>query len=95
MKDFRNQDPRDIVGRCITLQDLKTVPPELILKMDEKFHAFVTGQKETSNLLGKDGQKISKLRINWEFALFTATQALIVNLFSNLVRKKKVDEKAG
>jgi hypothetical protein len=90
-KSFKNQDPRDIVARVLILEDLKTIPCELILQLPEKFHSFVKGKK-TASLLGKDGKELTTLEINWEFALFTSTQALLLELFSNFQRVKKEPE---
>lgn len=89
---FKNKDPRDIIGRVLMLETLRTIPPQLILELPERFHGFVSGKKTLTSIVGKDGKQLNTLSINWEYALFVATQKLLLDLFSRLTRKPKVDE---
>ena len=81
------QDPRDIVGRCLTLERLRTIPVELIEKLSPRYDKFLIGK--TSKTLNKNGKPVSKARINFEYALFDATQRDILDLFDNFVKVRK------
>jgi hypothetical protein len=92
-KSFKDQDPRDIIGRCLTLERLRTIPVHLIEKLaerDKSFSPFLIGK--TSKSVDAKGNPLTTAKINWEYALFDATQRDILNLFNNFTKVRKTDE---
>lgn len=86
-KSFKNQDPRDIIQRVLILERLKTLPPKMILQLPKEYHLFVKGNE--SAIVTAKGQKVSDLEIDWEYALFTATNKRLLDLFSFFQQKPK------
>ncbi len=79
---FRDQHPMDIVTKCIMLEQLRTIKPELIAQVNKDFVIEV-------EIIDGGKDEIIKYEIDWEYALFTATNYQIEKLFSNFVPKKK------
>jgi hypothetical protein len=90
MVNFSNQHPNDIITRALVLQELKTIPPHLILELPVEFHKFVTGTHST--ITDSKGNSTSTLKYDWEYALFEATNTKLLKLINSF---QKVDKTQG
>lgn len=90
MPKFKNQHPNDIISRALILEEIRTIPPHLILQLPKEFHRFVKGKE--SSLLSAKGDKVSKAEIDWEYALFEATNRRLIDLFNRFNKVQKDEE---
>lgn len=90
MPKFKNQHPNDLISRVLLLEELRTLPAKSILQLPLEFHKFVKGEEST--LLNTKGEKVSKVEIDWEYALFEATNKRLYDLFTYFNKVQKEDE---
>lgn len=81
------KNPTLIVARCLLLEQLRKADPKEIAKVTPN---FVTVYDELT-----DGESNSAevTEINWEYALFDATDHELQKLFNNFVSKRKEETK--
>ena len=66
MKEFRKQNPTEIVTRCIILEQLRKLKPFDVYKVNPTFNLVI-------NEIDENGVENTIYEINWEYALFDAT----------------------
>ena len=76
-----------IVARCLLLEQLRKADPTEIVKVTPN---FVTVYDE---LTDGEGNSTEVTEINWEYALFEATDYELQKLFNNFVSKRKEETK--
>lgn len=81
-------NPTLIVARCLLLEQLRKSDPKEIGKITPN---FVTVYDE---LIDDEGNSTEVTEINWEYALFDATDHELQKLFNNFVSKRKEETKA-
>jgi len=80
MINFSKQHPNDIITRALVLEQLKSIPPQLILQLPVEYHKFVKGIHST--MVNTNGVSASTLAYNWEYALFEATLKRLIDLMN-------------
>jgi len=80
MINFSKQHPNDIITRALVLEQLKSIPPQLILQLPVEYHKFVKGVHST--MVNTNGVSASTLAYNWEYALFEATLKRLIDLMN-------------
>ena len=66
MKEFRKQNPTEIVTRCIILEQLRKLKPFDVYKVNPAFNLVI-------DEIDENGVENTIYEINWEYALFDAT----------------------
>ena len=66
MKEFRKQNPTEIVTRCIILEQLRKLKPFDVYKVNPAFNLVI-------DEIDENGVENTIYEINWEYALLDAT----------------------
>ena len=86
MKEFRKQNPTEIVTRCIILEQLRKLKPFDVYKVNPAFNLVI-------DEIDENGVENTIYEINWEYALFDATltelDALLGSFQATPVEEKK------
>lgn len=85
MKEFRKQNPTEIVTRCIILEQLRKLKPFDVYKVNPAFNLVI-------DEIDENGVENTIYEINWEYALFDATLTELDTLLSSF-QATPVEEK--
>lgn len=84
---YRNKHPMILVNRMLAIQMLREIGAEKINMLEDKHHKFIMEEIDENDE--------AKIVIDWEFALFYATDHQIEELSANFVKKVAEAEKAS
>ena len=82
MKEFRKQNPTEIVTRCIVLEQVRKINPFDLYKV-KPYYANVIEE------IDENGVETTLYETNWEYLLFDATLTELDALLGSLVEEKK------